>query len=155
MRQTKIPPTRALSVLYWLLLVVMALDVGVWVVVLITDSESLSGYDALEAVTLITSELVKFGGVLVLWMLIRDTRRKRPFNPINVSRIRWLAWGIVLSGFLDFWYRLNHGGITFGGKLSFPYVPVPPEFLAALCLFALAEVFRHGLALRQEQDLTV
>ena len=40
--------------------------------------------------------------------------------------------------------------VTYLGFPSFS-----PALVTALCLFALAEVFKHGLVLRQEQDLTV
>jgi hypothetical protein len=107
---------------------------------------------------------------VVLWLLrgvARTAAKGEPFRSSNVIRLRWLG-AIFLLGFplativeRSFTEWLFSAGVWTGGPLppggiatGAPLVSVP-AILAAVSLFALAEVFAHGTRLREDVDATI
>jgi hypothetical protein len=109
--------------------------------------------------------------LVVLWLLRRVARsaaRGDPFRASNVTRLRWLG-ALFLLGFplattiasyfsdllfsADVWTGgpLPAGGIETGFKVAVS----APAIMAAVCLFALAEVFAYGARLREDVDATI
>ena len=103
---------------------------------------------------------------VVLWVLrkvARSAAKGDPFHASNVTRLRWLGGlfllgfplAIIVEGFFTDWFfaagaPLPPGGIT----IAFPVVS-GPAIMAAVCLFALAEVFAYGARLREDVDATI
>ena len=104
---------------------------------------------------------------LVLWILAelaalcRSVRDGQPFAPDNVRRIRRLALALALG-------EVSRAGIVYsaqayvaahftGGHLRFTASPDIDAlaFISALILLVLAEVFRTGTRLDEDQSLTV
>jgi Protein of unknown function (DUF2975) len=107
----------------------------------------------------------------VLWLLrgvARSASQGDPFRERNVRRLRWLG-ALFLLGFpLAVTVGGYFNGLLFdpevwtGGPLppggidtSFPVVVSAPAILAAVCLFALAQVFAYGARLREDVDATI
>ena len=109
--------------------------------------------------------------LVVLWLLrkvARSAAQGDPFEASNVTRLRWLG-ALFLVGFplatmiagyftdllfsADVWTGgpLPPGGIETG----FQVVVSAPAIMAAVCLFALAEVFAYGARLREDVDATI
>jgi hypothetical protein len=109
--------------------------------------------------------------LVVLWLVrkvARSAARRDPFKASNVTRLRWLG-ALFLLGFplvtmiagyfsdllfsADVWTGgpLPSGGIDTG----FQVVVSAPAIMAAVCLFALAEVFAYGARLREDVDATI
>lgn len=105
-----------------------------------------------------------------LWLLrkvARSAAKGDPFQESNVRRLRWLGalfllgfpLATIVEGFFTDW--LFSAGVWTGGPLppggittAFPVVSAP-AIMAALCLFALAEVFAYGARLREDVDATI
>jgi hypothetical protein len=107
---------------------------------------------------------------VVLWLLrgvARTAAKGEPFRPPNVIRLRWLGAlfllgfplaTIVERSFTDWFFSpgmwtggpLPPGGIATGAPLV-----SGPAILAAVSLFALAEVFAYGARLREDVDATI
>jgi hypothetical protein len=108
--------------------------------------------------------------LVVLWLLRKVTRsaaHRDPFQGANVTRLRWLGalfllgfpLATIVEGYFTDWFfsagvwtggPLPSGGIAIG----FPVVN-GPAILAAVSLFALAEVFAYGARLREDVDATI
>ena len=103
---------------------------------------------------------------VVLWVLrkvVRSAAKGDPFQASNVTRLRWLGglfllgfpFAIIVEGyFTDRLFSagapLPAGGIT----IVFPVVS-GPAIMAAVSLFALAEVFAYSARLREDVDATI
>jgi hypothetical protein len=108
--------------------------------------------------------------VAVLWLLrgvARSAARGDPFRTSNVIRLRWLGalfllgfpLATIVEGYFTDWFF--SAGVWTGGPLppggiaiGFPVVN-GPAILAAVSLFALAEVFAYGARLREDVDATI
>lgn len=107
---------------------------------------------------------------VVLWLIRRVARsaaRGDPFRAANVTSLRWLGV-LFLLGFPlatavegSFTDLLFSADVWTGGPLpgevahGFPVVVSAPALMAAVCLFALAEVFAYGARLREDVDATI
>jgi hypothetical protein len=127
----------------------------------------------------LTQRLIASVPVLVWWVLTlaglwllrkvaRSAAKGDSFQASNVTRLRWLG-ALFLLGFpiattvasyftdllfsAEVWTggRLPPGGIETG----FQIVVSAPAIMAAVCLFALAEVFAYGARLREDVDATI
>jgi hypothetical protein len=109
--------------------------------------------------------------LVVLWLLrkvARSAAKEDPFHASNVTRLRWLG-ALFLLGFpfatiVDGYFRdlLFSADVWTGGPLppggiatGFEVVVSAPAIMAAVCLFALAEVFAYGARLREDVDATI
>jgi hypothetical protein len=103
-----------------------------------------------------------------LWLLrgvVRSAAQGDPFRVANVRRLRWLfLFGFPLAVAVGGYFNglLFDPEIWTGGPLppggidtSFPVVVSAPAILAAVSLFALAEVFAYGARLREDVDATI
>ena len=154
----KADPGGVVNLLYVLLLVSLVVNVVVILMYLLRIATGfslvefkISGSPFLAAVVAI---LYSFGNWILI-QLISDVRHHRPFQIKNVKRIRLLAWaalGYLVFSFFRSSVVMTAAGLSFKGTIL---ASPSPALIGALCLFAIAEVFKHGLVLRQEQDLTV
>ena len=93
--------------------------------------------------------------------LFQRVRQGAPFDAGNAARLRWLGILLVVAavwkGATDIWMslaisRMLEGGgdrLGTGADLNLPVI------LVGLVLIALAEIFRRGAALEEEQALVV
>ncbi|MDP9119380.1 MAG: DUF2975 domain-containing protein [Actinomycetota bacterium] len=106
----------------------------------------------------------------VLWLLRKVARsavQGDPFQRANVARLRWVGalfllgfpLATIVEGYFTDW--LFSAGVWTGGPLppggirtEFPVVS-GPAIMAAVSLFALAEVFAYGARLREDVDATI
>ena len=127
----------------------------------------------------LTQRLIASVPVLVWWVLTlaglwllrkvaRSAAKGDPFQVSNVTRLRWLG-ALFLLGFpiattvasyftdLLFSSELWTGGALPPGGIEtgFQIVVSVPAIMAAVCLFALAEVFAFGARLREDVDATI
>jgi DUF2975 family protein len=107
----------------------------------------------------------------VLWLLrkvARSAAERDPFRASNVTGLRWLGAlflvGFPLATIVDGYFRdlLFSADVWTGGPLppggietGFQVVVSAPAIMAAVCLFALAEVFAYGARLREDVDATI
>ena len=112
--------------------------------------------------TIAVAGLVLLFGLWQLRQLVRSVREGDPFSGVNVRRLRILG-SLLLLAYPVFQYVL--GGLhewilSTGGPSSPPAtVDADPFSLVAvfggLCLLVLAEVFAHGIRLREDVEATV
>jgi Protein of unknown function (DUF2975) len=108
--------------------------------------------------------------VVVLWLLrrvVRAAAKGNPFQSTNVTTLRWLGAiflvGFPLATFIErsFTEWFFSAGVWTGGRLPpgglAPTAPLlsGPAILAAVTVFALAEVFAYGARLREDVDATI
>lgn len=88
-------------------------------------------------------------------------RAGRPFVPANATRIRRVGWGLISLEAVQavMTYASSHSVMTqftAEGMRFHPRVDVDPMVvIGALIVFVIAEVFREGSRLDEEQSLTV
>jgi len=89
-----------------------------------------------------------------------------PFVRENILRIRWIGWLMIIFGVLSQVVRWGlvlfvHGNVAATGldvSLQIDQSLVQPDMtmvFMGLVVLALAEVFRHGVQLQTDSDLTV
>ena len=105
--------------------------------------------------------------ILALWVLgqlravFRTLRDGRPFVPANATRIRRIGWAVILgelarSAFVFFenYYAMTHfsaDGLRFDARPDLNVFAI----VNGLIILVIAEVFRAGTRLDEEQSLTV
>jgi hypothetical protein len=108
--------------------------------------------------------------IAVLWLvrgLARSAAEGDPFRGANVVRLRWLG-ALFLLGYplatvvgAAATHRLFSPGVWTGGPVpgggiqTSYWVLSWPAIMAGVSLFALAEVFAHGVRLREDVDATI
>lgn len=103
------------------------------------------------------SSLLIVVGALVLRRVTATARAGDPFVADNVRRIRFVAALTLGHGLL----ALLRSGVEvmiqkdIGAEHASTRVSGSVQFISALVLFALAEIWQRGVELRQEQELTV
>jgi hypothetical protein len=84
-----------------------------------------------------------------------------PFVPENASRLRKIAWAVIGLELARYAIQIATAWIVtaFGqpasGSLEIDFRPSLAAWAAALVLFVLAQVFREGARLRQQDQLTI
>ena len=118
--------------------------------------------------TLITLGIFLVGVLgVVLWVMtelravLRTVRDGRAFAPANAGRIRRIAWMVILAEpvralvtYSAESFAMNNfasPGLHFGTRVDFN----PGVTLCGLIILALAEVFRAGTKLDEDQSLTI
>lgn len=110
----------------------------------------------------------------LLWRLSRNVERGEVFVDANLKLLRWLGLAVMVSSPLLWiargWEKLRlqefvlehvrfeglHLAASDTGMTTLLlYSPFNMSVLTGLLIFVVAEVFRQGLALKQEADLTV
>jgi hypothetical protein len=102
-------------------------------------------------------------GAWLMWGLASSVRRGDPFGPENVRRLRGLGWILVVGAPLvellntslrESLYNAlppnRFGDIGVAG-----FTPPGNAMLAGLAAFILAEVFAHGVRLREDVEATI
>jgi hypothetical protein len=111
--------------------------------------------------------LLTFMFALALWVLgllravFRTLRDGQPFVAANATRIRWIACGVIVgelarSGivFFENYYAMAHfsaDGLRFDARPDLNVFAI----IHGLIILVIAEVFRAGTRLDEEQSLTV
>ncbi len=119
------------------------------------------GFVAMAALSLV----VVLG--LVLWAIdqlravFRSLREGQPFVTANAMRIRRIGWAVILGELaraaFAYWgssyaaMRFVAEGIRFEARSDFDFLPI----VYGLIILVIAEVFRVGTRLDEEQSLTV
>jgi hypothetical protein len=111
--------------------------------------------------------LLIFLFALALWVIgqlravFRTLRDGRPFVPANATRIRWIAYSVIIGElarsaivFFENYYAMTHFSAD---GLRFDVRPDVNVFaiICGLIILVIAEVFRAGTRLDEEQSLTV
>jgi hypothetical protein len=87
---------------------------------------------------------------LIVWVLgqlravFRTLGDGQPFVAANATRIRWIAYAVILG-------ELARSGLRFDVRPDFNVLAI----IAGLIIFVIAEVFRAGTRLDEDQSLTV
>jgi len=105
-------------------------------------------------------------GVL-LWVLgelravFRTVGAGRPFVPENAARVRRIAWAVIVGEFVrsgivffENYYTMTHfvaDGVSFDARPDFNVFAI----VNGLIILAIAEVFRTGTRLDEDQSLTI
>lgn len=125
--------------------------------------------------SLLLTYLLWFAVSDLLWRLCRNIERGEVFTDANLKLLRWLGIAVIVSSYLLAAVRgwenlrvqqfvLQHvrfEGLTLApaeGGIHHLLLSLPlfnTSILTGLLIFVVAEVFRQGLALKQEADLTV
>lgn len=109
---------------------------------------------------------IAFYIVFLLWRIFKSIRsslkNENPFHPKNIWRIRKIAFAVLLSAFLQIIYpmilkyvwfeKLNVLDKAFSFKLNFE---TSVDLFWALIIFVVAEIYRFGLEMKKEQELTI
>lgn len=98
-----------------------------------------------------------------MFRIFKNLDRKEAFQVENTRRMRWIAMAVLFYPFVSLESELLFKSIVSrlqGHTLGFmPSVLLSEQILLgallSLVIFALAEVFRQGTHLQQEQDLTI
>lgn len=105
---------------------------------------------------------IAFYIVVMLWKIIKSIKNENPFHYKNIWRIRKIAFAVIFSALLNILYPivlkclwidkitiLEH---SYPIRLSFHYIQ---DIFWALIIFVVAEIYRIGLEMKKEQDLTI
>lgn len=104
-----------------------------------------------------------------LWLMLRAASRGREFTQHMVRRLRFIGWTLVAWEFAEpfLWLFFSpkandySGATTFGPSPHLSFGPMEPGgpsltmIAFGFLLVLLAELFRHGADLAEEQELTV
>lgn len=110
--------------------------------------------------------VVAFYIILLLWKIFRSMRislkNENPFHPKNIWRIRKIAFAILISAVLEVTYplilkylwfdKINMLEKSFSLRLNFD---ASIDLFWALIILVVAEIYRIGLEMKKEQDLTI
>lgn len=99
---------------------------------------------------------------IALWHLrqfVHSLSTENPFIAANATRLRYMAWITVAIGV---WRIVFSFILSSEVAREFPHLDLnvrlsllPPEFVFAVVLFIIAEVFSIGVKMKAEQDLTI
>lgn len=105
--------------------------------------------------------------IFALWVLgelralFRTLREGQPFVPINATRIRRIAYAVIFAELVRFlvvfysnYYVMTHfsaQGLHFNARWAFNGFAI----VCGLIILVIAEVFRAGTSLDEEQSLTI
>lgn len=99
--------------------------------------------------------------LLVLRRIFGSMEKGTPFIPANVNRIRWLAGLLIITAVLAQIVQARIGELILtnirssGLDIIYRFELDPTILVIGLIILSLAEVFRYGLELQAEADLTV
>ena len=110
--------------------------------------------------------IIAFYVVLMLWKIFRSIRsslkNENPYHPKNIWRIRKIAFAVLLSAVLEMIYplilkylwfeKINMFEKSFDLRLNFD---ATIDLFWALIIFVVAEIYRIGLEMKKEQELTI
>ncbi len=110
--------------------------------------------------------IIAFYIILLLWKIFKSIRsslkNENPFHLRNVWRIRKIALAILFSAILEILYplilkyvwfeKLNMLDKAFSFKLNFE---ASINLFWALIVMVIAEIYRIGLEMKKEQELTI
>jgi hypothetical protein len=114
--------------------------------------------NAVLVILLFASALWVLGQLRAVFRTLRDGQ---PFVPANATRIRWIAYGVIAGElarsvivFVENYYAMTHFSAD---GLRFDVRPDVNVFaiICGLIILVIAEVFRAGTRLDEEQSLTV
>ena len=110
--------------------------------------------------------VIAFYVILLLWKIFRSIRsslkNENPFHPKNIWRIRKIGIAVLISAVLDMIYpvilkylwfdKIHMLEKSFDLRLNFD---ATIDVFWALIVFVVAEIYRIGLEMKKEQELTI
>jgi len=110
--------------------------------------------------------VIAFYVILLLWKIFRSIRsslkNENPFHFKNIWRIRKIAIAVIISALMEifypiilkyFWFeKISVFNQSFNLQLNFD---AAIDLFWALIIFVIAEIYRVGLEIKKEQDLTI
>lgn len=101
-------------------------------------------------------------GLLVVRGILNSLIVSTPFNHENVKRFRWAGILMIAYNFIEQWMQIRFTQAVFanmqasGIELIRQFnVSLGAPVVLGLFMFSLAEVFRYGLELKTDNDLTI
>lgn len=125
------------------------------------------GLKAYSLAVMLLGMALSLGIIYFLRKMVASLREAGPFTSANARRMRWIALlviGLGVAKWLFTWiyYRLLASKVVLAGieaqmdKLSPLTFGIPGDYITeGILLLLLAEVFRQGVVLQDEQRLTV
>ncbi len=137
-----------------------AVERSEWLPVTVHLNDPSAGQIALAAGLDLTQIALIVVGLWLLWGLARSVRRGAPFDPANVRRLRGLGFllvvGVPAAELVNWVLRLSLFNSLpqseFGDYASAGLEVPGGALVAGLGVFILAEVFAHGLRLRDDVE---
>lgn len=110
--------------------------------------------------------VIAFYVVFLLWKIFRSIRsslkNENPFHSKNIWRIRKIAIAVMISALMEifypvvlkyFWFeKINVFNQSFNLRLNFD---AAIDLFWALIIFVIAEIYRVGMEIKKEQELTI
>lgn len=104
--------------------------------------------------------------ILILYQfarIFRNLDRRQIFQEDNIRRIKWIALAVAIIPVTNFAASRLLSGITYeAGGHTITTAPGPSQIeyvvagaILAFVILALVEIFRQGVQLQQEQELTI
>jgi hypothetical protein len=130
-------------------------------------TQTINDATSLQLLLWTASDLIMLGlGFVALWQLrglLGSVRHGDPFHASNVRRLRWFGWlllfgypAVALASSLlkeSLGSTMSEGQPLLGN--SAPTVNLAAALLAGLAVLVLAEVFAHGVRLREDVEGTI
>jgi hypothetical protein len=127
--------------------------------------DGVNGVEPKEKLTLLSGSflllgaIVGFAIVLKMYLFINSIQKKKVFNVINIKRISTLGWFCILQSFLLYGFYFSKTHFNFNQISVYKaIVSVNFEFwllIFGVTLLTIGFVFKKGIELQQEQDLTI
>lgn len=111
--------------------------------------------------TIIAGLAAAFVVLILLRRIFTTMMVGTPFLPENVLRIRWLGWIVIVAAIVEQFIKVGLGLLVLnnvdstGLDIDYRFDLNLAALFLGLIILALSEVFRHGMNLQAESDLTV
>lgn len=110
--------------------------------------------------------LIAYYVIFLLWKIFKSIRvsitKDNPFHYKNVWRIRLIAFAVLLSAFLEILYPLIIKYVWFNKIIVFDKAfdiglnfDASIDLFWALIILVVAEIYRIGLEIKKDQELTI
>ena len=124
-------------------------------------SETGLGLAFAAGATIIAGLAAAFVVLILLRRIFTTMMVGTPFLPENVLRIRWLGWIVIVAAVVEQIIKVGLGLLVLdnvnstGLDIDYRFDLNLAALFLGLIILALSEVFRHGMNLQAESDLTV
>lgn len=124
-------------------------------------SETGLGLALAAGATIIAGIAAAFVVLILLRRIFTTMMVGTPFLPENVLRIRWLGWIVIVAAIVEQIIKVGLGLLVLdhvtstGLDIDYRFDLNLAALFLGLIILALSEVFRHGMNLQAESDLTV
>jgi len=124
-------------------------------------SETGLGLALAGGATIVAALAAAFVVLILLRRIFTTMMVGTPFLPENVLRIRWLGWIVIVAAIVEQVIKVGLGLLVLdnvtstGIDIDYRFNLNLATLFVGLIILALSEVFRHGMNLQAESDLTV